>query len=150
MRTSKQLSVSLANKPGRLAAILAALSREKVHCVALSIMDGGERSTLRFVPDDYFAATEFLERHNVRFDTADVLLVPLSHQSGAFRKVCERLATEHLHIDHAYCSLNCSGGTKTTALAVVKVNDLVKAHRVLDGNGTTRRKQPGRRPVHAR
>ena len=52
MQTAKQLSVSLVNKPGRLATLLAALSKEKVNFRALSVMDTGERGTLRFVPDD--------------------------------------------------------------------------------------------------
>ena len=68
MQTAKQLSVTLANKPGRLAAMLAALNKEKVTCRALSVMDCGERGTVRFVPDDFAAATKVLEKINVRGD----------------------------------------------------------------------------------
>lgn len=150
MQTAKQLSVMLVNKPGRLAALLAALSKEKVSLRALSVMDSGERGTLRFVPDDVSAGKEVLEKANLRFDAADVLLVEISNQSGAFRKICERLAAEHLNIDYAYCSFDSGGGTKGGVLAVIKVNDLAKAQRVLSENGTTNRRKPGRRPVHAR
>ena len=153
MQTAKQLSVMLVNKPGRLAALLAALNKEKVNLRAFSVMDSRERGTLRFVPDDFSAATRVLEKINLRCDAADVLLVEVPNQSGAFRKICERLAAEHLNIDYAYCSWDSGRGAKGGGmLAVIKVNDLAKAQRVLSENGTTTRRssRPGRRPVHAR
>jgi hypothetical protein len=151
MRTSKQLSVTLVNKPGRLANVLSALSKGKVNCLALSVMNAGDRGTLRIVPDDLEAATEVLEKQNIRYEAADVLLAPLAHHNGALSKVCERLAAEHLNIDYVYCAMNSQGGTKGGAVVVIKVNDLVKAQRVLAENPVTpRRKLPGRRPVHTR
>ena len=150
MQTAKQLSVSLANKPGRLATLLATFTKEKVHLRALSVMDSGTRGTLRFVPDEPALATGVLERINIGFDVTDVLLVEVPSQSGAFNRICERLAADHLNIDYVYSSFNVGGKVKGGVLAVIKVNDLVKAQRVLSENGTTNRRKPGRRPVHAR
>jgi len=151
MRTSKQLSVALANKPGRLASVLSALGKEKVQCVALSVMDAGERGILRLVPDDCDAATRVLDQLNVRFDAADVLLVPLPSQNGALTRVCERLAAEHLNIDYIYCAQSPQNGHKAGVVAVIKVHDLAKAQRVLgDAGNPNKKKLPGRRPVHAR
>jgi hypothetical protein len=151
MQTAKQLSVSLVNKPGRLADMLAALAKEKVSFRALSVMDSGERGTVRFVPSDFANAVSVLEKMNVRFEASDVLLADVPSQAGAFRKICERLATEHLNIDYAYCAFGPGSTGKSGVLAAIKVNDLVKAQRVLSENGTTsHRKLPGRRPVHAR
>jgi len=148
METAKQISVSLVNKPGRLAALLSDLNKEKVNFRALAVMDSGERGTLRFVPDDFAVATAVLERSSLRFDATEVLLIEIPQQPGGFRKICERLASGHLNIDYAYSSIN--GGGKSGSLAVFKLNDLTKAQRVLSENGTSRRKKPGRRPVHAR
>ena len=150
MQTSKQLSVTLVNKPGRLADVLSALNKEKVNCVALSVMNAGERGTLRMVPDDFKAATEVLDKINARYEVADVLLVTIPYQQGAFSKVCERLAVEHLNIDYAYCSFGMEEGSKGKALAVFKLNDLAKAQRVLTSNGATHRQLPRRRPVYSR
>jgi hypothetical protein len=149
MQMAKQLSVSLVNKPGRLADILTTLNKEKVGLRALAVMDCGERGTVRFVPDDLLAAEELLGRMNIRYDATDVLLVEMSSQPGEFRKVCERLAAEHLNIDYAYCAFE-GGRAKGGVLAVVKVNDLLKAQRLLSENGTVRKKMPFRRPVLAR
>jgi len=150
MQTAKQLSVSLVNKPGRLADMLAGLSKGKVDFRALVVMDSGERGTVRFVPDDVARAAAVLDDLSMRYDTADVLLVEIPSQPGGFRKVCERLAAEHLNIDYAYCSLNGGKKGKGAALAVIKVNDLAKAQRVLGENGTSRKKMPFRRLVLAR
>lgn len=151
MQTAKQLSLTLVNKPGRLVAVLGALTRYKVTPRALTVMDSGLRSTLRFVPDDPDTAGEALDSLNLKYETVDVLLVEVAHQPGAFSKMCERLAAEHLNIDYAYSSFGPAKGAKSGALAVVKVNDLAKAQRVLTAtNGTSRVKKPGRRPVHAR
>jgi hypothetical protein len=153
MQTAKQLSVSLVNKPGRLAAMLGNLGKEKVSFRALSVMDSGERGTVRFVPDDVDAAMKVLEDNSIRFEQADVLLVEVPSQSGAFRKICERLAVEHLNLDYAYCSFNSGRGSRPEVLAVIKVNDLAKAQRVLSENSTAgarTSRRPGRRPVHAR
>jgi hypothetical protein len=149
MQMAKQLSVSLVNKPGRLADVLTTLNKGKVSLRALAVMDCGERGTARFVPDDVAAAEELLGQMNIRYDATDVLLVEMSNQPGEFRKVCERLAAEHLNIDYAYCAF-AGGRAKGGALAIVKVNDLAKAQRLLSENGTVRKKMPFRRPVLSR
>jgi hypothetical protein len=145
MQTAKQLSVSLVNKPGRLADMLAALSKMKVSFRALAVMDSGERGSVRFVPDDYAAARSVLDKINVPYDTADVLMVEIPSQPNGFRRICERLAADHLNIDYAYCYSN--GGSKGASQAVIRVNDLAKAQRVLSENGSGRKKMPYRRPV---
>ena len=152
MQTAKQLSVRLVNKPGRLAAMLEAMNKGKVDFRALAVMDSGDRGTVRFVPDDFAAAAAVLDKINIGYDVADVLLVEVPKQPGAFRKICERLAAEHLNIDYAYSSFASQKGTKGGGLAVVKVNNLAKAQKVLGENNHARRRkvQPGRRPAHAR
>lgn len=151
MQMVSQLSVSLINKPGRLAAVLSALTKEKVNLIAVSVMDSGDRSKLRFIADDPTLAASALETINVPFESTDVLLVEMPNQPGAFNQVCQKLASEHLNIDYAYTSAAGGKGNRG-ANAVLKVNDLAKAQKVLLANGgsRSRSKRPGRRPVHAR
>ena len=152
MQTTRQLSVTLVNKPGRLASLLASLSKGKVGFRALSVMDTGERGTLRFVPDNLSVAIEVLDRASVSYDVTEVLLVEVPTQAGGFRNVCERLAADHLNIDYAYSSFDPFQGARGGISAVIKVNDLAKAKRTLglSGSSNRRRQQPGRRPVYAR
>jgi hypothetical protein len=150
MQTAKQLSVASVNKPGRLADVLAALHKGKIEFRALSVMDSGERGTVRFVPEDAEAAAKVLEEISIPCEATDVLLVEIPSQPGGFRKVCERLAAEHLTIDYAYCSSDGAGKAKGGVLAVIRVNDLSKAQRLLSENGTSHKKSPFRRPVPLR
>ena len=152
MEISRQLSVTLVNKPGRMAAVLDAISKAKVNVLALAIMDSGGRGRLRLIADRPKAAEEAIASLNVNYDTSDVLLLEMPHQPGAFAKICQRLSDEHLNIDYAYSSFGAVKGSKYGALAVIKVNDLSKAQRLLAESAASnqRGRRPGRRPVHAR
>ncbi len=100
---------------------------------------------VRFVPDNLESAIAVLGQMNVPYEIQDVLLADLPNQSGGFRHVCERLALEHLNIDYAYCAV---GKVRGSVLAVIRVNDLSKAQRVI-GEGINGRKKrvPMRRPL---
>ena len=153
MKTIKQFTVRLVNKPGRFAQVLAALSKEKITIHALCVMDSGTRGTLRLVPDDPARTQSALETINVEFDSSDVLFVEVNSQSGGLRRICQRLADEHLNIDYLYGSAG-SNGSKTGQFTVIKVNDIAKAQKALQrassAHTTLPKKRPGRRPVHAR
>ena len=128
METSKQISVFLENKPGRLAQVLLALAREKVNVIALCIMDSHEHSVLRLAVNDVPKTAEVLRGLNAQYTEAEVLVVDLRNQPGALAHVCEQLASEHVNIDYAYCS---SGGRNGKVVGIFKVSNVEKALRVL-------------------
>jgi hypothetical protein len=147
MATTKQVSVFLENKPGRLANVLSALAREKVNIAALSVMDSHEQSVLRVVVNDVAKTVQTLNALNTRHAETDVLVVELRNQPGALAHVCELLGAEHINIEYAYCS---SGGRNGKTVGVFKVSNTDKAQRVLAGpldvNG--RRRLEGRALRH--
>lgn len=144
MQTTKQITVLLESKPGRLANVLAALAREKVNIAALTVMDKHEHSVLRFVADEPARATQALAAIGTPFTETDVLLVELRNQPGALANVCTTLAGEHIHIDYAYCS---SGGRNGRVFGIFKVSNAEKAGRILgDGLGNNKRR-PEKRTV---
>jgi hypothetical protein len=139
MPTTKQITVFLENKPGRLAHVLSSLAREKVNLTALSVMDRHEHNVLRLVADNTAQAAKVLQTLNIPFTETEVLLVELRNQPGALARVCETLAGEHIGIDYAYCS---SGGRNGRVYGVFKVSNTDKATRVLgeSGNNVARRR----------
>lgn len=145
MQTTKQLSVFLENKPGRLANVLSALAREKVNVTALTVMDSHEHSVLRLVTEDQAKAVQVVKDLGMRVVESDVLLVELKHQPGALARVCELMAAEHINIDYCYVS---SGGRNGRVFGIFKVSNTEKAARVLGEAPTGRR--PERRPVRDR
>src|SRR6516164_7459469 len=64
VETTKQITVFLENKPGRLANVLSTLAREKVNITALSVMDKHEHSVLRMVTDDAAKTMQLVQALN--------------------------------------------------------------------------------------
>lgn len=149
METTKQISVYLENKPGRLANVLKALYREKINVIALTVMDSHEHSVLRLVTDDLARTREVAKAVGTPMAETDVLLVELRNQPGSLAHVCEVLGTEHINIDYAYCS---SGGRNGKTLGVFKVSNVEKAMRILNEspNNSTGRGRSERRPPRDR
>src|SRR6516225_3472026 len=83
MPTQKQITVSLENKPGRLAQLLSELARQKVNVVALAVMDRNDQGVLRLVTEDAAATVAAVKALNVQYNSADVLAVELRNQPGA-------------------------------------------------------------------
>src|SRR5437763_4137416 len=139
METTKQVSVFLENKPGRLANVLMALAREKVNVVALTIMDSHDNSVLRLVTSDTPRTQRVLQALNTQFSETDVLMVELRNQPGALAHVCEQLALAHVNIDYAYVS---SGGRNGKVFGIFKVSNVQKATQVLSAsmNNTNNRR----------
>ena len=94
METTKQITVFLENKPGRLANVLSALAREKINITALAVMDSHEHSVLRLVTSDPAKTAQVLNSLGARHAESDVLLVELRNQPGALAHVCEQLARD--------------------------------------------------------
>ena len=144
METTKQISVFLENKPGRLANVLSALAREKVNILALTVMDSHEHSVLRLVSDDRDKTRSIIKGLGLRLVENDVLAVDLRHQPGALARVCETLAAEHVNVDYCYCS---SGGRNGRVIGIFKVSHNEKALRVLaEPPNSTARKRFEKRP----
>ena len=131
VETTKQVTVFLENKPGRLANVLAALAAERVNIIALSVMDKHEHSVMRLVTDDPKNMVRIIQTLNAPFTEADVLMVELRNQPGALSHVCEILAAEHINIDYAYCS---SGGRNGKVVGIFKLSNTEKAIRVLSAS----------------
>jgi hypothetical protein len=128
MRTAKQISVFLENKPGRLANVLLALARDKVNVVAMTVMDSHEHNVLRFVVDEQDFARNTLKKLNIPFSESDVTLVELRNQPGELAHVCELLGAEHINIEYAYCS---AGGRNGKTAGIFKLSNPSKAMKIL-------------------
>ena len=114
MTVRRQFSIFLINQPGVLATVTSALAKAKVNIVALTLMDSMEHGVLRVVCDDAAGERAVLGKAHDRWTETDVLVVELANEPGAFSKVAEVLATEHINISYAYCTGGAGGG-RTTA-----------------------------------
>jgi hypothetical protein len=145
---TKQISVFLENKPGRLANVLLALAREKLNIAALSVMDSHDQSVLRCVVDDLDRARHILKNLSIRFSEAEVVSVELRNQPGALAHVCEILGARHINIEYAYCS---AGGRNGRTVGIFKLSNPGKAMRLLgESLNNSLRRRLEMRPVRNR
>jgi len=128
MTVQTQFSIFLINQPGVLATVTSALAKAKVNVSALTLMDSMEHGVLRLVCNDAAGARAVLGKAHDQWTETDVLVIELANEPGAFSKVAELLAAEHINISYAYCTGGARGGRTT---AVFKVADLKKARKVL-------------------
>jgi hypothetical protein len=136
MEKCVQFSIFLVNKPGVLSQIFRELAKAKVNMTNIAMMDSMEHGVLRMVVDDPAAARPVLSRLNIPMAETDVLAVTLSNRPGAAADLCERLADSHIAVSYMYCTGGAVGG-KT--VVVLKVPDIKKATKVLEGNKSPRR-----------
>ncbi len=147
MTSSKQVSVFLENKPGRLANVLSALAHDKVNLNALTVMANHETGVLRFICDDLAKARSVLKSVGVPFSETDVVLLELRNQPGAMAHVCETLAGQHINVEYAYSG---PGGRNGKSIGIFKVSNTEKASKVLASSPNNfSRRHMGRRPVRS-
>lgn len=138
MHLDTQFSIFMVNKPGVLSQFLNILAQEKVNIVAMTMMDSVEHGVMRLVGTSVTKIRDILKKMNVQYSESQVLCVNLPNQAGAFADVAEKLSTSHINISYAYCTAGARGGRTT---GVLKVADVKKAMKVLEGTSTANHKK---------
>ena len=142
-----ELTAHLENKPGRLAKICEALAHEKVNIRALTVMDSGDRSVLRFVVDQVEPALKILTSLGTESTSCDVLAVEIENRPGSLTRVLEKLASEHINIEYAYVSAASANGR---SLGIFHTSNPTRALQVLHESAQKASENTTRRPLHSR
>ena len=136
MEKRVQFSIFLVNKPGVLSRIFTELAKAKINVTSLVMMDSVEHGVLRMIVEDTKAAGVIFKQLDVPVTQSDVLAVTLSNRPGAAADLCERLSVAHITIGYMYCTTAVKGGK---SIVVLKVPDIKKAIKVLNGSKDKRR-----------
>lgn len=138
MYLDTQFSIFMVNKPGVLAKILKELADAKINIVALTMTDSFEHGVMRLVGSGPEKVRQVLKRLNLQFSETEVLCVNLPNHAGALASVTGKLADAHINISYAYCTAGARGGRTT---GVLKVADVAKAMKVLEGKAEPKKKK---------
>ena len=119
---TKQLSVFMENRSGRLEDVLKTLAANDINMSALSLADTSEYGMLRMVVSDAEKAKNILRENGFSASLTDVICVEVANESGSLLKKLEALLQAGLSVEYMYAF---SKGDQ--AMAVLKCSDPEKA-----------------------
>lgn len=128
---SKQLSVFIENRRGRLGEVLEVLKKNKVNILSLSLADTTEFGLLRLIVNDPALAAKKLVSEGFSAMLTDVLVVKINHKSGSLQGLLEILSRDEINVEYMY-GLSIEGEKATV---VLKSSDLAESDKILNQNG---------------
>lgn len=123
-----QLAVFLANRPGALTRVCAALAQAGINIHALTTSDTVDHSVVRMVVSDPTKALMLLGEAGVLALEGDVLMIEGENQPGVLERIAARLAEARVNIEYLYLA---SSPKAERGLLVLRPSDVEKAQRVL-------------------
>jgi hypothetical protein len=123
---TKQLSVFIENRQGRLGEVLRVLKENDVNIQSLSLADTTEYGLLRLIVDHPEEGREKLLNAGFSAMLTDVLIVKVPHTPGGLQDLLIAVSDSDINVEYMY-GLTITG---TEALVVVKTSDLQKALKI--------------------
>ena len=124
MHQEKQLAIFLANRPGTLAQVCAALAEKDVNILALTVSDTIDHAVVRMVVDRPMEATHLLGEAGMLVVESDVVVVDVENRPGALAELALKCADAGLNIEYAYCTAHSD---QDKSMFVLRTRDIEKA-----------------------
>ncbi len=128
MPRAKELKVRVADRPGALGEVTAALAAKKINLRAVNAWVEGDEGVIRLVAESLPPARKALTAMGLRVEEADVVELELSDKPGALAEKAAALGAAGINITHVY--VGTGGARKATVfLGVSDVAAALKAVR---------------------
>jgi len=122
-----QFSAFLPNRCGKLLELVEIFDGHALRLVALSVVDSADHAVVRLVTSRSALARRLLQRHNIPFSEAEILVVELG-EGQTLSKLCISLLSAELNIHYAYPLMVRSHGLPTIA---IHTDDQILAGQIL-------------------
>ena len=123
---TKQISVFIENRKGRLGHVLDVLKEKDVNILSMSRADTAEYGLLRILSDKPALGKETLSAAGFSCMLTDVFILKIPHTPGSLQKILHVIADEELNVEYMY-GVSVAG---KDASIVIKTSDLEKADEV--------------------
>ena len=123
---TKQISVFIENRKGRLGEVLDVLKSGGVNIISMSLADTAEYGLLRIISDKPQDGKTALSAAGFSTMLTDVFILSIPHEPGALQQILRVISDEELSVEYMY---GLSVGSDEASI-VVKTSDLVKADEV--------------------
>ena len=128
---SKQLSVFIENRQGRLGEVLGVLKDNNVNVLSLSLADTTEYGLLRLIVNEPELGKQKLSSLGFSTMLTDVLIIKIPHVSGSLQKLLDILSNNNINVEYMY-GLSIDG---EKASVVLKTSNMAKTDDILTSNG---------------
>jgi hypothetical protein len=108
---TKQISVFIENRVGRLASVAQVLKDESIDIRALSMADAPDFGIFRIVVEDTHRARAALKQRGFVTEVNDVIAVEVEDRPGGLADVLAVFAENHLNVEYMYAFLTQRSGT---------------------------------------
>ena len=131
---TKQLSVFLENKKGRICAAADILAQSNVNIRALSLADTSEFGILRLIVDKPDEGKKALNDAGIVVRVTNVLALTMDDTPGGTLGVLRLLAESGISVEYMYAYV---GKTSGKAFMIIQAEELEAAEEILRRNGFT-------------
>ena len=129
MPTSKELAISMEDRPGTLGKVCRALADRGVNILAFQSIPTEGKSLFRVVVDNLTTAKTILDTERLAYTEVEVAQVKLPHRLGQLAHAASRLGDANININYAYCGIE--PGTNAPLL-IFGVAEVAQAVVILD------------------
>ena len=129
--TSKQLSVFIENRKGRLSQVLDVLKENGVNILSMCLADTAEYGLLRIIVNDPELGKEKLSGAGFSSLLSDVTILKIPHVSGSLQQLLKIIEEADVNVEYMY-GLSIE---KAEAYIVLKSSNPIKMQEVLKANG---------------
>ncbi len=112
-----QFSIFTANRMGRLHDLIALLSSNSVHVLAVTVLDTSETAIIRIVVDDPQAARRLLTENSFAFTESQLLVVEIASATQLPELMSAFLEAE-VNINYMYCFIPHPEGKSILGISV--------------------------------
>lgn len=131
MRT-KQISIFVDNRPGRLARVARVLQEENIDIRAISMADAPDFGIFRVVVEETDRARAALKRAGFVTEVSDVIAVEVEDRPGGLAQVLGLFAQHELNVEYMYAFLTERSGR---AIMFFRFEDTARAVEALEAAG---------------
>ena len=128
---TKQISVFIENRKGRLGDILDVLKENGVNILSMSLADTAEYGLLRIISDKPQEGKAALTAAGFSSMLTDVFILKVPHTPGGLQNILRAISDEEISVEYMY-GLSVDG---TDASIVLKTSDLEKADEIFAKRG---------------
>lgn len=128
----REISLTLANRPGTLAGVARLLATERINVAAISADSSRGKGRVRLIVSDPDRAERLLSAGGYDVDVREMIAVRLEDRAGSFLRVLDALTREKVNIQSVAILVAREGNQPLVALST---NDLAKTRKILEKSG---------------